>query len=342
MCARIYIQIPYYNTHITPIFDELAKCQSTQLKVGLLQPGSHFRPGYDQDKFIDDDLYLKLWETDIDTANIIETSDIVAVHGFFSFWSNYLLLIRAMRKGKKIWIFSEALKPRRYIIELYRRLFIFSLNMESVTFFELGYKAGDTYSLRGATKWKFVSFGYAVSAIENENLSSGHILKLIYVGQLIERKRVDVLLRAVARIRYDFKLEIYGAGEQSEQLISLAGALGLEKSVTFNGLVSKYEIERALLESDCLILPSEYDGWGAVVNEGLEAGLAVVVSSKVGARKLVDNECIFDVNSSSGLFQILNRFVQDRLYLDSIKRRNRSRAKFYRPSEMARKLLDYI
>lgn len=38
-----------------------------------------------------------------------------------------------------------------------------------------------------------------------------------------------------------------------------------------------------MLNADYLILPSLYDGWGAVVNEGLQSGCKVLVSKDCGA-----------------------------------------------------------
>lgn len=42
-----------------------------------------------------------------------------------------------------------------------------------------------------------------------------------------------------------------------------------------------------LLQADCLVLPSRYDGWGAVVSEALMAGTPVICSDRCGAVEVV-------------------------------------------------------
>lgn len=46
------------------------------------------------------------------------------------------------------------------------------------------------------------------------------------------------------------------------------------------------EIPSILSNQDILILPSIYDGWGAVVNEALQSGLYVISSNQCGAKDL--------------------------------------------------------
>ena len=49
------------------------------------------------------------------------------------------------------------------------------------------------------------------------------------------------------------------------------------------------EVPLLMQESDVFILPSVYDGWGAVVNEALQVGCYVIVSDACGASDLVKN-----------------------------------------------------
>lgn len=56
------------------------------------------------------------------------------------------------------------------------------------------------------------------------------------------------------------------------------------------GTKQQTEIPKFLSDSDVLILPSLYDGWGTVVNEALQSGCFVIVSDACGAKMLVDND----------------------------------------------------
>lgn len=52
--------------------------------------------------------------------------------------------------------------------------------------------------------------------------------------------------------------------------------------VSFTGFVNQGEISGAYVTSDCLVLPSENETWGLVVNEALACGLPVIVSDACG------------------------------------------------------------
>ena len=72
---------------------------------------------------------------------------------------------------------------------------------------------------------------------------------------------------------------LMGVGNSMFIALPIAGALYGEAKV------------KALHRFDVLVLPSAYEPWGLVVNEALEAGVPVIVSDRVGARKdLVEGE----------------------------------------------------
>lgn len=61
-------------------------------------------------------------------------------------------------------------------------------------------------------------------------------------------------------------------------------------NVRFAGAQIQSSIPDLMNKHDVLVLPSLYDGWGAVVNEALQQGLFVVCSDKCGARELLDGK----------------------------------------------------
>lgn len=138
--------------------------------------------------------------------------------------------------------------------------------------------------------------------------------RLIYVGQLITRKRVDLLLQGCARLcRGRASLHIVGEGPEEPALRELAQALRIADAVTFHGAVSMSEVRTFLAAADCLVLPSDHDGWGAVASEALLSGVPVIVSSAVGAREVV--QCsgtggVFQAGDAAALENLLERQLQ--------------------------------
>jgi glycosyltransferase involved in cell wall biosynthesis len=106
---------------------------------------------------------------------------------------------------------------------------------------------------------------------------------LIYVGNLHQFKRVDLLLRAlpvVHQIRPETTLRIVGDGPVRETLENLAVELGIQWAVTFVGWSDN--IPLYLRCSRILLLMSEHEGLPAAIIEALCSGLPVIATD-VGA-----------------------------------------------------------
>lgn len=103
--------------------------------------------------------------------------------------------------------------------------------------------------------------------------------RIVTAGRLIPRKRVDVLLQALARLRRDGRdctLTVFGDGPDRPRLMQLAEALGLGASVTFAGFQPRwYESAR---EHDLCVHLSDEEGFCIVAAEAMMVGLPVIVS----------------------------------------------------------------
>lgn len=113
-------------------------------------------------------------------------------------------------------------------------------------------------------------------------------VRFTFVGQLIPRKRVDLLLDACAQLpRAGWSLDIIGSGALADRLAAQVAGLDLADRVHLRGTLSNQAVRQQLGASDVLVLPSYWDGWGAVVNEALCAGTPVVCSDHCGAAALI-------------------------------------------------------
>lgn len=86
----------------------------------------------------------------------------------------------------------------------------------------------------------------------------------------------------------------------------------LEDRIRFIRNKANVEAMRLLDASDLLVLPSRWDGWGAVVNEALMRGVPVLCSDRCGAASLVrHNEQgeVFPTGSVTGLRDALARRI---------------------------------
>lgn len=93
------------------------------------------------------------------------------------------------------------------------------------------------------------------------------------VGRLVEPKRFDVLLRAVAALP-EVSVLLVGDGPAREQLAALAAELGMADRVRFAG--QRLDVSRLLSAMDVFASPSPEETFGVALLEALAAGLPVV------------------------------------------------------------------
>ncbi len=107
----------------------------------------------------------------------------------------------------------------------------------------------------------------------------------LFCGQMIERKGVDILLRAFDRVVRDFpsaRLDLVGREAEVEGLLQTVPASTRER-ICYRGFQPPEALPDFFAMADAFVLPSRYDGWGVVVNQALAAGLPVICSDSVGA-----------------------------------------------------------
>src|SRR5712692_2587959 len=112
---------------------------------------------------------------------------------------------------------------------------------------------------------------------------------VLFLGKLTPRKRVDVLVRAFARVRRsDAWLAIAGndMGAGTE-IRSLTRTLGLEQRTIFTGLLRAEERLEALADADVLVYPSEHEIFGLVPLEALLSSTPVIVADDSGCGEVV-------------------------------------------------------
>ena len=106
--------------------------------------------------------------------------------------------------------------------------------------------------------------------------------RLIYVGDLIPLKNVDVLLEAVSRLRKDaLELWIVGDGPLENELKTYAQNNNLT-NVEFLGRVSRGDVMRKMLEGDIFVMVSSPESFGMVYVEAMAAGCYVIGSKGEG------------------------------------------------------------
>jgi glycosyltransferase involved in cell wall biosynthesis len=119
--------------------------------------------------------------------------------------------------------------------------------------------------------------------------------RILYAGNLVPSKGVDLLLRAAAALRsrgVEFELKILGEGPAQEMLRSLAGQLGLGPRLIWGSFVPQSQMPEEYGASTITVLPSRgsAEGLGLTLVEALLAGSAVIGTPAGGIPEVVRHE----------------------------------------------------
>lgn len=112
-------------------------------------------------------------------------------------------------------------------------------------------------------------------------------IKLCWAGRLIDLKHPEFAVKVASALKkagYSFSLDLVGDGPLLGSLQELVNREGLLEVVNITGGKKPSEVLHYMKEADVFLFTSNYlEGWGAVVNEAMENGCALVASAEAGA-----------------------------------------------------------
>lgn len=105
-------------------------------------------------------------------------------------------------------------------------------------------------------------------------------LRFIFVGAIDARKNIIPFTKYMMNYgQQNFTLDIFGSWSLDSELRILVADV---HNITFHGKKGYDEVRACMIGADYLVLPSLYDGWGAVANEGLQSGCRLLLSQQSG------------------------------------------------------------
>ncbi len=188
----------------------------------------------------------------------------------------------------------------------------------------MGAYVAQDFALCGFNRDRMWKFGYITSGYgeNNSNIrkSENKTLKLLWVGRMIWWKQPFQVIKAAKMLHergYDFTLDIVGGGKLEKKIKAYIEKTNLSE-ITYHGLKKNDEVKELMQHSDFLICTSNrLEGWGAVINEGMDAGCVVIASKQMGATPYLITDGVTGYSYSGGakaLFQALAKaFERNRI-----------------------------
>ena len=149
-------------------------------------------------------------------------------------------------------------------------------------------KGADTYFNTLGLDWKIHPFCYCTQFVPGNFNVASSLPQYTFVGSLTYRKNPISIVKAYSQVKCGY-VNFLGDGVLKYKLQKEVERNHLQDNIKLLGTIPQQKISSYLYESDVLILPSFHDGWGAVVNEGLQTGCFVICSDACGACVLLEN-----------------------------------------------------
>lgn len=157
-----------------------------------------------------------------------------------------------------------------------------------------GYVASD-FHLIGAYPGKLLKWGYfpETRRCDVDNLMKNKYgegitpVKILWAGRFLDWKHPELAVKLAYALKqegFSFQMEIIGGGDMETQLHLEVQEKNLEDVIAFSGYRPPEKVREAMERSQIFLFTSDYqEGWGAVLNEAMNSGCAVIASHAVGA-----------------------------------------------------------
>lgn len=170
---------------------------------------------------------------------------------------------------------------------------------------------------------------------------------ILYCAKMQAWKRPLDLVRAFAQANLeDSLLVLAGEGPLRASLEAECDRLKITDRVRFLGFANQTQLPAIYTAADLLVLPSEYDAFGVVINEAMICGCLAAASDNVGASqdliRPVDPALIYKTGDVAALAEVLKYIFADPDRLAKLRVSARKRMESWSPKEYVLAILDMV
>ena len=231
----------------------------------------------------------------------------------------------------------------------------------SVYLFCAGAYVPSDFSIVKAYPKKMYRFGYfpELKEFTKEQLKQMHVwgkkkneeeIQIVWAGRFITLKHPEFAIKLVESLKkqgYRIHLHMVGGGELEGELKQSVKQKELQREITFYGFLKPEQVRKIMEKCHIHLFTSNYlEGWGAVVNEGMNSGCAEVVNVEVGAAPFLIRHGVNGLVYKDGSYEDMEKQVK--FLLDNPVKGSEMGMKAYKTiatewnaGEAAKRLLDF-
>lgn len=308
----------YFSHHQRPLSDALAAypdveycfVETTEMteERRALGWGTHDKPAYVYQ--LDDRIRQNLVHADVVIAGSAPEA----------------LVKRALKAGAVVFRYSERpLKDGCEPLKFFPRLLRWRWQNpgdKSIYLLSAGaFSAGD-YAKFGLFRRKAFKWGYFPPCKQYKNpdvlFSEKDAKELLWCGRYLDWKHPDDVISMATRLKADgcnFTIKMIGTGPMEYQLKQMIETAGLQQQIQLLGTMSPERVRDHMEHAGIFLFTSDKrEGWGAVLNEAMNSGCAVVTSDAIGATPYLvkngENGMAFPSKNVEDLSEIVKLLLQ--------------------------------
>jgi len=175
-------------------------------------------------------------------------------------------------------------------------------------------------------------FGEAISEKEIIERSKSEELRILFLGNVMERKGLHTLLEAVSNQRSAISVDVVGSlsvePEYVEKIKKIITKNNLSSFIFLHNSLNNEPLKEKLKNAHILIVPSSYEGFGIVYLEGMCFGLPVVGTTAGAASEVIEHGktgYLIEPNDSKTLAEYISKLAEDRNLLTQLSLNARKR-----------------
>ena len=143
------------------------------------------------------------------------------------------------------------------------------------------------------------------------------VVTILWAGRFIGCKHPEHALAVANKLKelnINFEMNFIGIGEKLEEIKKQVERMGLKHRVIFSGTMPPEKVRTYMEEANIYLFTSDFkEGWGAVLNEAMNSGCAVVANHGIGATPFLikhgENGLIYKNCNVVDLFRQVKRLV---------------------------------